>query len=290
MLAAGAAACIGGGIFLCEAGLHVPRIASTPVPSIAGANGRAAQIAARDGALLRAWFFVPKISNGNCVLLLHGVADGRAGQMGLARLLLEKRYAVLAPDGRGHGESGGGIVTYGVLEADDIHRWVDWLEASQHPRNVFGEGASLGAGILLQSLMVENRFRAIVAESPFASLRRVSVDRVAQRLPVPAVLGNLIATPLVWSGFVYARAKYDVNLWRASPEDVLSGTSTPVLLIHGLEDTNIYPTHSETLASKNPRNVKLWLVPGAHHMTVFSTAPVEYESKLLGWFADHTPK
>src|SRR5437588_7536855 len=35
---------------------------------------------------------------------------------------------------------------------------------------------------------------------------------------------------------------------------------------------------------------ELWLVPGAKHMTVYRTAPAEYESKLLGWFADHTPK
>ncbi len=100
----------------------------------------------------------------------------------------------------------------------------------------------------------------------------------------------MIATPLVWSGFVYARWKYDVDLWQASPEDVVSGTSTPVLLIHGTEDTNIYPWHSQSLAARNPRSANLWLVPGAHHMTVYRTAPVEYESKLLGWFVDHTPR
>jgi uncharacterized protein len=287
ILAAGAALCIAGGIALCEVGLHVRRIAATvPLP----ADARPVEIVAQDGAHLRAWFLMPKISNGNCVLLLHGVADSRAGQMGLARLLLENHYSVLAPDSRGHGESGGGIVTYGVLEADDVHRWVDWLEASQHPRNVFGEGASLGAGILLQSLAVENRFRAVIAESPFANLRRVSVDRVAQRLPVPPVLGNLIATPLVWSGFVYARTRYNVNLWQASPEAALKSTSTPVLLIHGLLDTNIYPAHSQTLASRNPTSVKLCLVPGARHMMVYRTAPAEYESKVLAWFADHTAK
>jgi dipeptidyl aminopeptidase/acylaminoacyl peptidase len=94
----------------------------------------------------------------------------------------------------------------------------------------------------------------------------------------------------VASGFVYARAKYGVNLWRASPEHILNGTSIPVLLIHGMDDTNIYPAHSQTLAARNPRNVELWLVPGAHHMTVYRTAPTEYESKLLGWFTEHTPK
>src|SRR5258707_11672263 len=146
--------------------------------------------------------------------------------MGLARLLLQNHYSVLAPDSRGHGESGS-IVTYGVLEAEDIHRWVDWLEASQHPRNVFGVGASLGAAILLQSLVVEHRFRAVVAESPFANLKRVSVDRVAQRLPVPSPFGNAIATPLVWSGFVYARWKYGVNLWRGAPGGKGSRTFNP---------------------------------------------------------------
>jgi uncharacterized protein len=286
ILAVGAALCIAGGIALCEVGLHVPKIAVTgPMPT----DARAVEIVAQDGAHMRAWFLAPKISNGNCVLLLHGVADSRASQVGLAHLFLEQHYSVLAPDSRGHGESSG-IVTYGVLEADDVHRWMDWLEASQHPRNVFGAGASLGAGILLQSLPVEHRFRAVVAESPFANLRRVSVDRAAQRLPVPPPLGNLVATPLVWSGFVYARARYGVNLWPASPEDALSNTSTPVLLIHGLADTNIYPSHSQTLASRNPTNVKLCLIPGARHMMIYRIAPAEYESKMLGWFADHTPK
>jgi pimeloyl-ACP methyl ester carboxylesterase len=275
MLVAGMVLCIAGGIILCESALHVPKLPAPAIPS----GGRAVEINARDGAKLRAWFFAPKASNGDSVLLLHGVADNRASQMGLARLLLENHYSVLAPDSRAHGESGGDVVTYGVIETEDIHRWVDWLEASQHPRNVFGVGASLGAGILLQSLAVEHRFRAVVAESPFANLKRVSVDRVAQRLPGPTALGNVIATPLVWSGFAYARAKYGVDLWRASPEDVVSGASTPVLLIHGMDDTNIYPAHSQTLASRNPRTVELWLVPGA-----------EYESKLLRWFADHTPK
>src|SRR5258707_1068833 len=111
MLTAGVALWIAGGIILCESALHVPRIPSPAIPS----DGRAVEIVARDGARLQAWFFGPKISNGSCVLLLHGVADSRASQIGLARLLLKNHYAVLVPDSRAHGESSGGIVTYGVL-------------------------------------------------------------------------------------------------------------------------------------------------------------------------------
>jgi hypothetical protein len=42
-------------------------------------------------------------------------------------MFLAHGYIVLAPDSRAHGESGGDIATYGLLEWDDAHRWVSWL-------------------------------------------------------------------------------------------------------------------------------------------------------------------
>jgi len=40
--------------------------------------------------------------------------------LGPAKFLLMSGYTVLAPDLRGHGISGGGRVTYGLLEAGDV--------------------------------------------------------------------------------------------------------------------------------------------------------------------------
>jgi predicted acyl esterase len=134
----GACALAMGGIVLTETALHVRRVRATPVPAFG--PWREVAIRARDGAVLRAWLISSETSNGNCVITLHGVADGRRGTLGLAALFVENRYAVLMPDSRGHGESGGEIATYGLLERDDVHRWVDWLIASEHPRNVFAMG------------------------------------------------------------------------------------------------------------------------------------------------------
>jgi len=67
----------------------------------------------------------------------------------------------------------------------------------------------------------------------------------------------------------------------------MDGITTPILLIHGLADTNIYPAHSETLAARNPRNVRLWLVPGARHTAALGAAPQEFQARVLGWFAEH---
>ncbi len=271
---------------LCENAMHVPKRA-TPETTFAGANRKNVQISASDGAVLRGWFFTPETSNGNVVLALHGISDSRGGVMGLARLFVENHYSVLAPDSRGHGESGGGLVTYGLRERDDIRRWVDWLGASEHPRNVYGMGESLGAAVLLQSLAQETRFSAVVAECPFADFERVAEDRVAQRIPGPWMVSRTLAVPMVWSGFLYARVKYGVDLRGASPENAVAGMRTRVLLIHGLADTNVYPAHAEALRKRNPEFITLWLAPGARHTGAFGTAPGEFSRRVLGWFAEH---
>ena len=276
-----------GGMVLCESAIRVPKSAAPAWPPVPG-EWRTVEVAARDGAVLRAWLLSPAAWNGNAVVLLHGIADSRMGTMGLARLFLANGYEVLAPDSRGHGESGGELVTYGLREADDLHRWVDWLAADRHPRRVYGMGESLGAAVLLQSLAVEPRFSAVVTECPFASFEAVAVDRVAQRLPVGPALGHVLAAPLVWSGFLYARARYGLDYRAASPEQAIGAISTPVLLIHGLEDTNIYPAHSKTLAARNPGRITLWLVPGAKHTAAFGAAPEEFRRRVLAWFTEHT--
>ncbi len=277
--------CAAGGILLCETAVHVRRLGALPSPAFA--VPRDVSIVARDGVLLRAWRFAPERGNGNCVITLHGVGDDRRGTLGLAQLFLENGYVVFLPDARAHGESGGAIATYGLLERDDVHRWVDWLFASEHPRNVFGMGESMGAGILLQSLAVEKRFSAVVAESPFANFEKIAEYRVAQRLPVGGSVAMAVAKPLVWSGFLYARSRYGIDLRAADPAGVVASASTPILLIHGLRDTNIPPEQSRALMARNPRHITLWLVPGATHTGAFAAAPEQFRSRVLQWFSDH---
>jgi len=80
-------------------------------------------ISASDGSRLRGWLASPANANGDAVILLHGVGDNRQGMFGFAELFLSKGFAVLLPDSRGQGESGGDFPTYGVKETDDVHRF-----------------------------------------------------------------------------------------------------------------------------------------------------------------------
>ena len=284
-----------GGIGLGWIALHPPSPGVTPGEE---RNARAAalrsvvefrdaELTTPDGAILRAWFMRPAETNGDAVILLHGVSDNRMGMYGYGQWLIQNHYAVLIPDARAHGNSSG-LATYGLKESDDIHLWVDWIETAEHPHCIFGLGESMGAAQLLQALPKEPRFCAVVAESPFATFREVAYARFGRPFHTGPWLGRTFFRATVDAGFLYVRARYGLNMEDASPEDAVTGTQIPVLLIHGLKDRNIPSYHSDLIQAKNPASVVVWKVPNAVHTQAYKAAPQEFERRVLEWFAGHS--
>jgi len=266
----------------------VQRIAARNLASVADAS-----VAAADGVTLQGWQMRPRQGNGDAVILLHGQSDNRLGMLGYAEMLLRNGYAVLLPDARGHGESGGAVATYGVEEAEDVRRWLDWVKKTDAPRCVYGLGESMGAGELLASLSgVGQGFCAVVAESPFASFREASYDRLGEELGEGAWVGRTLLRPAVEAGFLYARWRYGVDFEKASPERAVAASRVPVLLIHGLRDTNLPPYNSERIvAGRGLREpaVVLWEPVEAGHTEAASAEPGKFERRVVGWFEGHGP-
>jgi hypothetical protein len=220
------------------------------------------------------------------VILLHGLGDNRTGMLGPAEMLLRHGYSVLLPDARGHGESGGAIGTYGVLEADDVRRWFDWMRKEQAPHCIDGLGDSMGGAELLRSLDAERGFCAVIAESPFATFREAAYDRIGQQFSTGSWLGRTLLRPVFPFGVVYARMRYGVNIAEANPARAVAGSQVPVMLIHGLSDSNLPVRHSEIIRAASPR-VMLWEPEGADHCGASTVAPVEYERRVVGWLEEH---
>jgi dipeptidyl aminopeptidase/acylaminoacyl peptidase len=267
-----------GGPLLCENALRPSRRAVTAAP----AGWETVTIRAAGGAPLAAWFLRPAVANGGCVIVLHGIADNRVSALGQAPMFLDKGYAVLLPDSRGHGESGGDLVSYGIVEKWDVLDWARWLRAAGC-RDMFGLGESMGAAILIQAAAEQPVFRAVVAESSFASLRWVAEDRVVEHLRGPQALRRIVARILVVGGFCYARLRYGLDLDPAAPVRSVKRLRTPVLLIEGLRDTNVTPAHARAIAAAS-RSVTLWLVPGAGHTAAAAADPEGFRRRVLGWF------
>ena len=282
-------------VLVCEGALHPQRrslTADVEQQAVKEARYLDAQledlaISAQDGALLKAWAIHPERPNKQVVILLHGLSDNRAGMAGYAKILLRHHFMVLMPDARAHGSSQGNLATYGLLEAEDIRRWHEWLVKTEHPDCVFAMGESMGAAQLLQSLPAKLAFCAVAAESPFATFEEVAFDRMGQRFGTGPWLGRTLLRPLVGMAFSYAHWKYGLDLKQVSPQQAVLRTRVPVLLIHGEIDSNIPLRHSRMILASHRSNVVLWEVPETDHTGTISTHPEELENRLVAWFESH---
>ena len=240
-------------------------------------------VAAPDGATLRGWKVRPRNPNGSWVLLFHGVADNRVGVIGQAELLLRAGYSVVMMDARAHGESGGAMATYGWLERNDTRAVVGALEATEHPKHLFALGESMGAGIALQAAAVEPRIEAVVAESPFASLREASYDYAG--LQEHALLGKTLFAPGAWVMLFRGGRLAGFAADGVSPQQAVASRNLPVLLICDGADTTLPCRHAQRIydAAIGPKS--LWIVPRAYHTGAIGFAPEEFRARVLAFFA-----
>jgi pimeloyl-ACP methyl ester carboxylesterase len=301
LLTAYAALCIVGGVLLMEGALHQHRRPVTGRGEFAGmverwsaADVEDVSVAGADDATLKAWYVRPQGWNHDSVILLHGVGDNRQGVIAYVPMFLAAGYAVLLPDSRGHGESGGELTTYGLLEAEDVHRWALWLTShevsalSKSPANcIYLFGESLGAAIALQATVTARSVCAVVAEAPFESFREIGYERIAQGLGWSVGTAHIAAWPMVESAFLEARWRYGLDFDKASPERALAASRVPALLIVGLSDTNIPPRHGRAILQAAGPPSEIWEIPRAGHTGAVSVDSAAFEQRVLDWFAKH---
>ena len=286
--------CTAAAIFLADVAVH-PYRRPLPIDAENGARQTAANlysqladvaVEAGDHASLRAWFIQPQHGNDQAVILLHGLGDNRMGTAGYAQLLLAHGYSVLMPDARAHGESGGDLATYGIVERDDIRRWFEWLDHAAHPTCIYGLGESMGAAQLLQSLAAEPRFCAVVAESSFSTFREIAYDRMGRASTPARGWDGTVLRPVVELALAIVHVRYSVDLADAAPAQAVADTRVPVLLIHGQVDGNIPIRHSWLIKAGNG-SVTLWEVAGADHCGAIAAAPAQFEQRVIFWLQSH---
>jgi len=127
-----------------------------------------------DGTKLSGWY-VPtdKLQRPKGVVVLcHGVDGDRTAMIRPAKMLLSHGYAVLLFDFRARGRSGGERCTIGYRETDDLLAAVDLVRKRPdlHGVPIGLLGHSMGGAVVLMAAARSSDIRAVVAESPFASL------------------------------------------------------------------------------------------------------------------------
>lgn len=216
------------------------------------------------------------------VVVLHGVKKNRTDVLRAALVLRRAGLNVLVFDGRGHGDSEGRYVTYGFYERRDVESAIEWLiEEKKIDRNRVGlAGESMGAAIALQVAAHNPQIRAVWADSPFASLRRVTEEFVRRITGLPYAVLN----PVLWTSIQVAsyRGKFDVH--SVDPLALAGKIRCPVYLVHGTADQLIATAHSENIYEALGGEKEIWFVEGARHARSIRHAKREYSERLSRFF------
>ena len=186
------------------------------------------------------------------LVYLHGSADNRASGLSIAERFRRRGFDAVLFDSRAHGESEGDACTYGYHEKRDLARIVDTLGKGP----VVAFGVSLGGAVALQAAAEDRRISAVVAVAPFSDIRTVARERA----PSVASQANIDAA------FRLAEQQAHFVADDVSPARAAGQIRVPVLLVHGEDDHETPPAHSQRIFEGLTSDKRLVLVPGAGHL------------------------
>jgi alpha/beta superfamily hydrolase len=181
------------------------------------------------------------------VVLCHGVGSSKERQLDLAQYLTQRGYNVLVFDFRGHGQSAGNFISYGVRERLDVMAAIAWAK-EKHPdqaEHLFGIGSNCGAAALVGAATEKGpgeQLEGIVLYEPFARFDDVVRENAKRLLPGPASwLVRYISVPL-------ASLHTGANLGGFAPEEIIDQVwPRPVLVVQGRAQTFVSTEQSMDL-------------------------------------------
>ncbi|MDB4968141.1 MAG: acetoin dehydrogenase subunit dihydrolipoyllysine-residue acetyltransferase [Myxococcales bacterium] len=192
-------------------------------------------------ATLSVMVAAPRLPPRATIFILHGIRDSKEHVRAWADHLNEAGYRTVLVDSRGHGRSTGDWLSYGVLESRDLSQLLDALHFDG-PIGVMG--VSYGGATAVEWAGSEPRVKAAVAVAAFASLRDIVPIYTPRMVPL---LGWLIPRWVMQRTVDHAGRLGGFDPDAASPKKAAQACRTPILLVHGRNDTTVPYEQSEMI-------------------------------------------
>jgi pimeloyl-ACP methyl ester carboxylesterase len=276
LIAAGALVCIAMGLAGCQlsslaaGGLLHPARRQTFPPRPANCDEREF---AGEGIRLRGWQCKAERDRRGTLIYLHGTADNRGSSVGVIQRSTALGLDVVAYDSRRHGASDGDVCTYGYYEKMDLRRVIETLQ----PGPIVLFGTSLGAAVALQEAAGDPRVSGVIAVEVFSDLRTIARERAPFFLSEAAIR----------EAFRLAEEQGRFEVDQVSPVAAARSIKVPVLLIHGSEDRDTPPAHSQRVLAALAGPKRLILVERAGHNRSLSDPKIWAE--IEKWIAGLLP-
>jgi uncharacterized protein len=182
------------------------------------------------------------------ILYFHGNAGDLSGWQYIAQDFTSLDYSFLIIDYRGYGKSTGVITEKGLYEDGEAAYQFLVNQKGYAPHEIIIYGRSIGTGVAVETA-ARHKPKGVILESPFTSLKKLA------RQKVPFLLPGLLL-----------KYHFD-NLGK------INSIKSPILFIHGSDDSLIPASHTDQLFEKFSGRKKKIIIEGADHndLNSFST-------------------
>lgn len=209
------------------------------------------------------WFEpdTPTAALQSCVVYLHGNCGSRCDGLEVL-FLLKHGFSLFVYDACGSGLSDGQYVSLGFYERQDLAAVIEYLHSSGRVKAIGLWGRSMGAVTSIMYASRDPSIQCIVADSPFANLRQLCGDLVAQH-------GGWVPTTVVKAVVKRIRKKicsmagFDINDLDSLKYAALC--EVPAFMFHGRDDTFVTPKHSIAVSNAYAGSCIHKVVDGDHN-------------------------
>ena len=232
-------------------------------------------ITSRDGLRLAGKYYAGN-PGAPLMLFFHGYRStaARDGSGGF-QLCLRRGFSVLMADQRGHGDSEGGTITFGIRERYDCLDWANAAVEKFGPETkILLLGVSMGAATVLMAsdLPLPPQVKGIIADCGYDSPEDM-LRETMRRWHYPQF-------PTWQLTRLGAKLFGHLDVRECSALESLKHAHVPVLLIHGEADNVVPCEMAAALRDACASHAELLTVPGAGHGMSCYTDPAAYEKAL----------
>lgn len=211
----------------------------------------------------------------------------------VAAFLADAGYRVILPDLRGHGDSTGRVLGYGVFESRDLSQLLDEFDRHGLLKGPVGVvGHSYGAGIAIQMAARDPRVAAVISMAPWDSMREYAyfTARSTARDEFPLLyplLGWRLNRQTI-SRMVDRAGKiggFDPD--EADNVRAIARTHTPILILAADRDENCPVRMAQSLHAARPEGTELVVYDGEDHWSYLTRRFDDVRARCLAWFDAH---
>lgn len=228
-----------------------------------------------DGLTLKGYYYEKYKDSKKVVIINHGYTSNHFASFQFTDVFFEEGYNVLLVDMRSHGESEGDYVSYGLNEAYDMEKWIDWVYERVGKDAYIGvHGQSMGAATaMICGGRNEERIKFVIEDCGFTRAKDVIKVQFKKKKILFRPLYDLMRYRII------RRYNYDLN--KVNPIDVIAKSKVPTMFIHGSSDKKVPVSMAyELFNEKKGEKDSLYIVEGAGHVMANCTDREMYKEKI----------